>query len=62
MNTFYKELNEIQKVVFEDEQAKSTSEMMEKASTLNLTFEQAEKGLSNIMGDVHVAKWFLKLV
>ena len=36
--------------------------MLEKASTLTLTFEQAEKGLSNIMGDVHIAKWFLKLV
>jgi hypothetical protein len=40
----------------------STSEMLEKASTLNLTFEQAEKGLSNIMGDVHIAKWLLKQV
>lgn len=36
--------------------------MMQKASTLNLTFEQAEKGLSNIMGDIFIARWFLKQV
>ena len=45
-----------------NEEASQNSELMSRAETLTLSFEQAEKGLSHIMGDKIIARWFLKQV
>mmetsp|Transcript_20062 Transcript_20062/g.30836 ORF Transcript_20062/g.30836 Transcript_20062/m.30836 type:complete len:204 (+) Transcript_20062:3942-4553(+) len=40
----------------------SSSDLMNRADCLELTFDKAENGLSYIMGDKTLAKWFLKQI